>query len=206
MRRRSTLPGENFDRLGVNFLKEKWPRTCSELARRPKMRCENRKVRRALPPEASWRGVRGAQPPAQTVANSDGFRRGISARDEPVSLASSDRRGPRTGVDRGGGSADMLLPGLPASLSPHPWSNRRRTASQRLRSAPGWGVRCPASPWPAGASLCAERRTAHRPPNRGGWVENRRRLMRGRDERVWQSQGSAFRRGAPQPAAVVHGG
>ena len=26
--------------------------------------------------------------------------------------------------------------------------------------------------------------------------------MRGRDERVWQSPGSAFRRGAPQPAAV----
>ena len=53
-------------------------------------------------------------------------------------LHPSGRAGrPRTGVDRGGGSADMLLPGLPASRSPHPWSNRRRTASQRLRSAPG---------------------------------------------------------------------
>ena len=73
-------------------------------------------------------------------------------------LHPSGRAGrPRTGVDRGGGSADMLLPGLPASRSPLPWSNRRRTASQRLRSAPGWGVRCPASPWPAGASFRGRR-------------------------------------------------
>ena len=38
--------------------------------------------------------MRGAQPPAQTVANSDGFRRGISARIEPVSLTSSDHQRP----------------------------------------------------------------------------------------------------------------
>ena len=87
-----------------------------------------------------------------------------------------------------------LLGGEPAPIPS--WTGREGGAEPK-RHPPRRRTPAPRAPPAAagGSRLCAVPRTSHRRADRGGWGEIRRRFLRGREERVAQSPGSACIRG-----------
>jgi hypothetical protein len=99
-----------------------------------------------------------------------------------------------------------LLGGEPAPIPS--WTGREGGAEPK-RHPPRRRTPAPRAPPAAagGSRLCAVPRTSHRRADRGGWGEIRRRFLRGREERVAQSPGSACIRGpswGSLPACASH--